>query len=629
VTPSVSLLGRPRIEPDGLPTGPPRGNKAWALLAYLALSDRPPTRQHLVSLLFGEAADPLGALRWNVAELRRALRGVATLDGDPLVLTVEAECEVDVRRLTDGGPTGALDLDDVGHELLEGLSFPSAPAFEAWLAAERCRIAGCTQAVLVERTLDLLADGSPGAAVAAARLAARAVAADPLDADAHSLLVRSLTAAGDRAGARRQAARCTELFRRELGCAPPAEVTAASEPAAVPRLVTAGPAAVHSYLDAGRASLAAGAVPRALEQLDRAAGMAVELGNPQLRAAAFVALGGARIHGAGERGTGVRGLLQEAVSLARTAGADDLAAAACRELGFLAVQRGHGDRALVWLDRAGQLATEDAERARLLGVRGMCLTDTADYPGAMAALAESMRLAGRVGDPRQRAWSLSMVGRIHVLRGEPARAAGVLDTALAEVAGQGWTAFLPWLESWRAEAATGLGDTGTAGELLDHAWVLATESGDHCWLAVVASGHARLALAEGSPARAGNWCDQGLAPAPWYLWPHARLLDAACAVALVRDPPASVALTDRLAEVAGRGNMRDLLVRAHLHRARAGSRTSLATARALATEIDDPVLHARLGDRSPPAERRADVPGATGSPAGRKASSPGRRHGTS
>ena len=46
----------------------------------------------------------------------------------------------------------------------------------------------------------------------------RAVAMDPL-ADAQAVLVRSLGAAGDHAGARRQAERCTDLFRRELGCA--------------------------------------------------------------------------------------------------------------------------------------------------------------------------------------------------------------------------------------------------------------------------------------------------------------------------------------------------------------------------------------------------------------------------
>jgi len=40
--------------------------------------------------------------------------------------------------------------------------------------------------------------------------------------------------------------------------------------------------------------------------------------------------------------------------------------------------------------------------------------------------------------------------------------------------------------------------------------------------------------------------------------------------------------------------MRDLLVRAHLHRARAGSRTALAAAQGIAEQIEDPALHAHI-----------------------------------
>ncbi|WP_100501148.1 AfsR/SARP family transcriptional regulator [Geodermatophilus chilensis] len=577
---------------DGRPALAPRGNKAWALLAYLVLTERPPTRQQVVSLLFPEALDPLRALRWNLTELRRVLRGVASLTGDPLVLTPVPGCAIDVRLLTEGSPAQALSLDGFGRELLEGVAVPDAPAFEAWLAAERCRVATCGQTVVVEQSLNLLTTGE---ARGAARLAARAVAMDPLNADHHALLVRSLATAGDHLGAQRQAERCADLFRRELGCSLPAEVVAAARPAAVHRRPASGPAAVRSLLDVGRASLAAGAVNRGIEQLERAAATAVDLGDPVLRATAFVALAGARVHGAGERGTAVRALLQDAAACARQAQAGDLAAAACRELGFLALQRGHHDRALVWLDEGERLATDDGERARLLGVRGMCLTDGADYGDALSALTSAVRLARLVGDSRQVAWSLSMVGRLHVLRGEHARAVAPLDTALDIVGEQGWTAFQPWPEAFRAEAAIGSGCVAVARELLDHAWVLATESVDHCWMATVAHGHARLALAARQTSRAQEWVDRGLAPSPWYLWPYARLLDTACSVALQTGGAATAQpMIDRLIELAGRASMRDLLVRAHLHRARTGSRPALAAARALAAEVDDPALRTRI-----------------------------------
>jgi hypothetical protein len=55
---TIRLLGPPAIERDGLLLRSPRGRKGWALLSYL---------------LFGDADDPLGALRWTLAELRRSL----------------------------------------------------------------------------------------------------------------------------------------------------------------------------------------------------------------------------------------------------------------------------------------------------------------------------------------------------------------------------------------------------------------------------------------------------------------------------------------------------------------------------------------------------------------------------
>jgi hypothetical protein len=253
------------------------------------------------------------------------------------------------------------------------------------------------------------------------------------------------------------------------------------------------------------------------------------------------------------------------------------------------------------LDEGRRSTTDDGEAARLLGVQGMCLTDAAEYAHALDCLARSVDLARRAGDARQEAWSLAMVGRIHVLRGDSARAVPVLDDALEQVGRQGWTAFQPWPEAFRAEAAIGLADLDTARDLLDHAWVLATESDDHCWMATVAHGQAELASVDGNRGRAQRWCDQGLTPVPWYLWPYARLLDVACTIALPGESAVAMGRIDRLADLAARGRMRDLLTRAHLHRARAGSRTGLAAARAIAAEIDDPALQARIS-------RHADLP---------------------
>jgi DNA-binding SARP family transcriptional activator len=92
----VRLLGRPQLERDGLLLVPPRGRKSWAVLAYVALAELPVSRERLSSLLFSDAADPQGALRWTLAELRRALVAADVLRGDPLRLGSPAGIAVDV-----------------------------------------------------------------------------------------------------------------------------------------------------------------------------------------------------------------------------------------------------------------------------------------------------------------------------------------------------------------------------------------------------------------------------------------------------------------------------------------------------------------------------------------------------
>ena len=75
----------------------PRGRKVWALLAYLALSHGQPSRQQLIDLLFPEAEDPAGTLRWNLSELRRLLGGPDTVgSGNVVQLRLPAGTVIDV-----------------------------------------------------------------------------------------------------------------------------------------------------------------------------------------------------------------------------------------------------------------------------------------------------------------------------------------------------------------------------------------------------------------------------------------------------------------------------------------------------------------------------------------------------
>jgi DNA-binding SARP family transcriptional activator len=593
---TIRLLGPPTIERDGTPVAGPRGHKAWGLLAYLALADAPPSRQRLVSLLFEEADDPRGVLRWNLAELRRALAGVITITGDPVELGLAAGHHIDLQLLASTTRQPDVDVASLGGELLEGMPFADSPCFEAWLAAERHRIAADSRTLVYQSALRLLAAGEP---TLAARSAARAVELDPLNADHHTVLVTSLARAGDTNGARQHAARCVDLFRRELGIDPPVEVEQAAQPSRPSRLETAvSPAVVRSYLEAGRAAVSAGAVAPGIGQLRRATVTAVATGDDQLAGNAQLALASALIHGAGGRDAEVATLLHDALAAAERVGEPATAAAACRELGFLAVQLGQRESAEHWLRQAEELCTDDQERAKVLGVRGMSLTDAAAYPAALDTLTASLDHARRVGAQRSEAWTQTMIGRIHVLRGEPALAAIILDQALDMIRSQRWTAFLPWPETFRAEAALAVGDVTTAADLLDHAWVLATETRDHCWIATVAHGLTRLTAIR-DPERALHWCKSGLDPHPWYLWPRARLLDAGCDVALLHAPDLARRWATELTKIAARGAMHELTARAHLHRHHLGDPHALDAARTAASDIDNPVLHQLLDSQGP------------------------------
>jgi DNA-binding SARP family transcriptional activator len=113
----IHLLGRPHLERDGEPAAGPRGHKAWGLVGYLILSrvDRP-SRQHLAELLFAGADDPLGSLRWNLAELRRAL-GPAALPHGSTELALPPGTFVDVHTLIRGSPQEAVAIPGLGRDL--------------------------------------------------------------------------------------------------------------------------------------------------------------------------------------------------------------------------------------------------------------------------------------------------------------------------------------------------------------------------------------------------------------------------------------------------------------------------------------------------------------------------------
>ncbi|MBL7500261.1 hypothetical protein I6A84_14715 [Frankia sp. CNm7] len=221
----IRLLGPPVIEQHGRAVRPPRGRKVWALLCYLVLADRAPCRRHLADLLFDGADDPMGALRWILAELRRALAAPDVFRGDPVDTTLGDDVWVDVLLLTRAPAGPDRSLLELDGELLEGVELTAAPGFESWLRVQRHRVATAHEARLRDAAAARLAAGQADDAV---RYASYAVARNPLAEGNHELLVRALVMVGDHAAARRQLFLADDLLRREFGVGASASLQAAA-----------------------------------------------------------------------------------------------------------------------------------------------------------------------------------------------------------------------------------------------------------------------------------------------------------------------------------------------------------------------------------------------------------------
>ncbi|HEV7557036.1 MAG TPA: hypothetical protein VGO00_16330 [Kofleriaceae bacterium] len=193
----IRLVGMLEVRGRVLPTS----RKTRALLAYLVLTGRPHTREHLCDLLWDSPDDPRAALRWSLTKLRAVIGSERiNCDGEQVAF-VAADAHVDVatiRRLAAGtldDQRGAGEL--LSGELCEGLHLRDACAYTEWLMIEREALR-----VLRRRVFGQLIERLP--AEQALPWARRRLADDPLDTGAHAEVVRLLGVLGRTADARAQ-----------------------------------------------------------------------------------------------------------------------------------------------------------------------------------------------------------------------------------------------------------------------------------------------------------------------------------------------------------------------------------------------------------------------------------------
>jgi DNA-binding SARP family transcriptional activator len=596
---AIRLLGSPKIERDGAKRPSPRGHKPWALLSLLLLSTEPVSRERLADLLFTDADDPLASLRWNLAELRRALGSDVKLEGDPVRLELPADADVDVRTLASGTREDALNVSGLGRDLLEGIQPAAHPAFEAWLLAERRHYAGASAGILREAAIERLAARDAQKAV---ELATKLVALDEYDEDAYALLIRAHVAAGNGAEAQRYLRATIKRFREDLDIEPSATLLRAADPSTA-LSAGGGPATrarAESLIAAGEAAVNAGAIEAGLDTLRRAAADAQETGDSLLVARALVALGEAYIHGGRGRDGEGSTALHAALAVAEDIGAGALVSEASRELGYVEMKGARYDRADAWLERAVDAATDAGLHAAALGVSGSVANDRGRTGASIDLLTRSLDQAAPLGKPRLQAWAYTFLGRSHLIREELAEARSALEQALASVRAAGWMTFLPFPQALLASVDLAEGRTPEASDGFEAAFALGCQIGDPCWEGLGARGIGLLKIANGDLADGMTWLADARARSirisDTYMWIYGYCLDTLCEQAIAHGLPEADRWVTELENVAARTGMHELLVRAFLHRAALGSPDAHASAAMFAARIDNPAVLRRTGE---------------------------------
>src|SRR5262245_1388434 len=226
---SLRLLGGFELRRESRALAVP-AKKAQALLSYLALrTGRPHSRESLTALLWGDVGERRArqSLRQAVLCLRKVFsaarsRGLV-VQGEAVAIDPSA-VDVDIaafERLIRKGTAQALEAAVALYEgpLLDGLHLDEEP-FEEWLRSERERL----RELAVQALTKLLAwQFKAGPVEAATRTAARLLALDPLQEDAHRTLMRLHVRQGRRAAALQQYQACVRLMQRELSIEPEAE----------------------------------------------------------------------------------------------------------------------------------------------------------------------------------------------------------------------------------------------------------------------------------------------------------------------------------------------------------------------------------------------------------------------
>lgn len=502
----VRLLGRPGLEYDG-DSRRLEGHKPWALLTYLLLEPRAPTRRELADLLWSEADDPLGAVRWSLSQVRKAMNPPAEIGERDGRIKIDAEVLlVDAGELL-RGEWDETSIDDlVRGELLEGMSFGESPSFDTWLQVQRARVATAAADAL-RWAATLLSHREPDRALA---LAERALRSEPFDDALHELIVEIHTARGDRERARTYIAGLARRYRDELSIEPPASI---SRPLERPARTAAEPllrldVQARSLLDIAKVRFWAGDSSSARDIALRAARQAGESGDRALEARALIL--GSTTYTGGGLGTAREWTshLQRALRLANELGDRATVAQIETERGRISAIEGHYGAAEASFRRARRLAeaiddTKEAGWARAM--LAVCHADRCEYAAAEEHLRAALPALG---------WAphaMAVLARVLVQMGSVEEGKAFADAAVARAEREGLLPTLPWALVQAGEARLVEADLDGATERFTRALTIAQETKHPSWQALALRGLGLIARSQQDHDRALGLLNEALA----------------------------------------------------------------------------------------------------------------------
>ena len=222
----ITLLGSPIIEIDGKAVKTDR-RKAIALLAYLACTAKPQTREHLATLLWPEydRDSAYAYLRRTLWEINQRLgKGWLRQEREYVILEATAGLWLDTAQFETLSFSKSSTVEKLKEavslyrgDFMEGFIVADTAPFEDW-QTQQSEYYRREHATALEKLIQAhRLRNEPEQALQAAR---RWLALDGVNETAHAAIMRLLAEMGDRAGAVWQYEACAKGLRNELGIQP-------------------------------------------------------------------------------------------------------------------------------------------------------------------------------------------------------------------------------------------------------------------------------------------------------------------------------------------------------------------------------------------------------------------------